>query len=219
MINFFRQQATAALSRISDIKALIGSYDCADKGNQYRNLDTAEGHTMYTYRPLTADDASCWKELYTIGAQDFPLGFLMTPAEVDDLSLEKCRSVLDAGGMRGVFSHDALVGFCGFRRFMPSRVRHRGEIGPFFVKREFQGAGAAQALMAGVLAEAKDAGIKQLELGVAQQNHRAIAFYERRGFKRYGEHPDAVRDDGGEAAAFYTACSFLSDRFVPHSRR
>lgn len=157
---------------------------------------------MFTYRTLTADDASCWKELFAIGARAFPLGFLMTPAEVDDLSLEKCRSVLDAGGMRGVFSHDALVGFCGFRRFLSSRVRHRGELGPFFVRREFQGAGAAQVLMAGVVAEAKGAGIEQLELGVAQQNHRAIAFYERQGFMRYGEHPDAVRDEEGDGSGF-----------------
>jgi len=158
---------------------------------------------MFTYRSLIPVDAQKWREIFAIGVRKFPLGFLMTPTEVDDLTMEKCQTILDAGGMRGVFEGDVLVGFCGYRHFKPIRIRHRGDIGPFFVMENFHGSGAAQVLMAGVLKEAKEAGVEQLELSVAQSNFRAIAFYERQGFVCYGVHPDAVRDDEADGSGFF----------------
>lgn len=161
-----------------------------------------EGFAMFTYRSLTAADAQGWREIFVNGVKNFPTGFLMTPAEVDDLTMERCQTILDAGGTRGIFEGELLAGFCGYRQFQPIRIRHRGEIGPFFVMENFHGSGAAQALMAGVVEEAKEAGVEQLELSVAQRNHRAIAFYERQGFVRYGAHPDAVRDEEADGSGF-----------------
>lgn len=157
---------------------------------------------MFAYRSLTVDEAPKWMEIFAVGVRRFPLGFLLTPVEIDAFTIEKCQSILKAGGIRGVFADDVLVGFCGYRHFQPARVCHRGEIGPFFVMENFQGSGAAQVLMAGVVAEAKGAGVEQLELAVAQQNHRATAFYERQGFVQYGTHPDAVRDEGADGSSF-----------------
>lgn len=113
---------------------------------------------MFTYRSLTAADAQGWREIFVNGVKNFPTGFLMTPAEVDDLTMERCQTILDAGGTRGIFEGELLAGFCGYRQFQPIRIRHRGEIGPFFVMENFHGSGAAQALMAGVVEEAKGAG-------------------------------------------------------------
>jgi ribosomal protein S18 acetylase RimI-like enzyme len=157
---------------------------------------------MFICRFLKADDAQKWKSIFAVGVRNFPLGFLMTPAEVDALTMEKCQSTLKEGGTLGVFVDDLLVGFCGYRQFQPARVRHRGNIGPFFVMENLQGSGAAKALMAEVIAKAKEAGVEQLELAVAQKNHRAIAFYEGQGFVRYGAHPNAVRDEEAGGSGF-----------------
>ena len=43
-----------------------------------------EGFAMFTYRSLTAADAQEWREIFVTGVKNFPTGFLMTPAEVDD---------------------------------------------------------------------------------------------------------------------------------------
>lgn len=98
--------------------------------------------------------------------------------------------------MRGVFADWRLVGFCGVRGFQRQRTRHRRVLGPFFVTEKMQGSGAAQCMMAGVIAEARVAGITQLELYVDTLNHRAIRFYENHGFERCGLHPNEMQIDG-----------------------
>lgn len=134
--------------------------------------------------------------LFFDGVIAFPHGFLMTAEEVERLSVEECEGILAGGTIRGIYAQDSIIGFCGYRPLGATRLRHRLALGPFFIKAEFQGEGAAQQLMAEVVAEAKAEGIRQIELSVISTNHRAIAFYERQGFRRYGEHPDAIRHDG-----------------------
>jgi GNAT superfamily N-acetyltransferase len=68
---------------------------------------------------------------------------------------------------------------CGLRREILRRIRHRAEVGPFFVTKVHQAKGAAQALMQGVIDEARACGIEQLELYVDAQNVRAWTFYEK----------------------------------------
>tara|TARA_B100000787_G_scaffold154507_1_gene129402 strand:- start:169 stop:528 length:360 start_codon:yes stop_codon:yes gene_type:complete len=94
------------------------------------------------------------------------------------------------------FDHEKLVGFCGYRPEPFERSHHRASIGPFFVSSKYQGCGAAQSLMLGVIQEARVAKIEQLELYVDTKNYRAIRFYEQQGFKRIATHTDSVRIDG-----------------------
>ena len=150
----------------------------------------------FEYRKLDAADAEQWQVLRLEGARNFPLGFLVTAQEAAAASVEQCRQILANGNSRGVFDGAKLVGFCGYRPERLERTRHRGELGPFFVAREYQGSGAAQRLMRGVVEEARESGIEQLELYVDTKNHRAIAFYERQGFERIAIHPDCVRSGG-----------------------
>ncbi|MCV3273017.1 GNAT family N-acetyltransferase [Roseobacter sinensis] len=149
----------------------------------------------FTYRTLTPDDAAAWQALRLEGVRDFPLGFLTTVEEAV-ASPERCREILRHGGLRGVLADETLVGFCGYRPQQLERTRHRCEIGPFFVTRRYQGAGAATALMRGVIDEAEGRGIAQIELFVDTENLRAIAFYERQGFQRIATFRDSVRIDG-----------------------
>ncbi len=150
----------------------------------------------FIYKTLTPEDAERWRALRLEGVRDFPLGFLTTLEEAEADRVARCREILGHGALRGLFSEAQLVGFCGYRPQRLARTRHRCEIGPFFITAGFQGRGAAQALMRGVLAEAKAAGIAQVELFVDSENRRAIAFYKREGFEQVATLPDTLRIDG-----------------------
>ncbi|WP_227267902.1 GNAT family N-acetyltransferase [Roseobacter weihaiensis] len=150
----------------------------------------------FIYRTLTSDHAQAWQQLRIEGARDYPMGFLVTLEETTAISVDRCRAILDGDSFRGVFAGEKLVGFCGYRPERLTRIRHRGEIGPFFVTRDYQGTGAAKTLMRGVIEEARGNGLAQLELFVDTENLRAIAFYEGRGFERVATHRDSVRIDG-----------------------
>ena len=159
-------------------------------------LTVLEDELAFNCRSLTAAEAKAWQALRIEGARDFPLGFLVTLTEVQQMTLERAATILGGGGTRGVFDGDELVGFCGFRPERLERTRHRAELGPFFVTGSQQGSGAASFLMKSVIDEAIGLGLEQLELFVDTLNHRAIAFYERHGFIRIATHPDGVRIDG-----------------------
>ena len=159
--------------------------------------------SVFSYKQLTSEHADAWQMLRLEGARDFPMGFLVTVEETASTPPERCRQILDFGTTRGVFEGTKLVGFCGFRRERLERTRHRAEIGPFFVTKGYQGQGAANVLMQGVINEAEESGIEQLELFVDSENHRAIAFYERRGFERVAMHPDGVRIGGKPRDDFF----------------
>lgn len=150
----------------------------------------------FNYKTLASEHAEEWHALRLDGTRDFPLGFLLTVEETAATPIERCREILDTGTLRGVFEAGKLVGFCGYRSQRLERTRHRAEIGPFFVASDYQGSGAAQVLIQGVVNEARESGIAQLELFVDTENDRAIAFYERQGFERIAIHPDGVRIDG-----------------------
>ncbi|WP_321341460.1 GNAT family N-acetyltransferase [uncultured Cohaesibacter sp.] len=147
----------------------------------------------FIYETVTPDHASDWRELRLEGVRDFPLGFLLTVEEAAAVDIDQCRDNLKSGTTRGVFSGAKLVGYCGYRPQELTRTKHRAEIGPFFVSQMYQGKGAANVLMRGVIDEARNSGLEQLELYVDTENFRAIAFYERLGFERVATIKDGVR--------------------------
>ncbi|WP_147111256.1 GNAT family N-acetyltransferase [Tateyamaria sp. syn59] len=151
---------------------------------------------MFSYRTLIATDASAWLALRKEGARVAPKGFLVTLDEVRKMDEAGAQKALEFGGMRGVFEDETLVGFCGYRPQQLQRIRHRAELGPFYVTPSQQGSGAAQVMMKGILEEARAGGVAQIELTVAPDNARAIAFYKRQGFQKYGVRPDAIREGG-----------------------
>jgi ribosomal protein S18 acetylase RimI-like enzyme len=69
------------------------------------------------------------------------------------------------------------------------------EIARFYVDRAFHGKGIAQALMAKAIDAARELGGKTIWLGVWERNPRAIAFYEKCGFRDCGSHPFLVGSD------------------------
>jgi len=69
------------------------------------------------------------------------------------------------------------------------------EIARFYVDRPWQGRGVAQELMSAVIDAAKRENAPGIWLGVWQRNARAIAFYEKHGFRRAGTQPFLLGSD------------------------
>ena len=69
------------------------------------------------------------------------------------------------------------------------------EIARFYVDRALHGQGVAHALMHACLEIAEQAGFRKLWLGVWEKNRRAIAFYEKCGFRDVGSQPFLLGSD------------------------
>lgn len=69
------------------------------------------------------------------------------------------------------------------------------EIERIYVLKSHHGRGVAQVLLAEALREARAQRADRLWLGVWEENHRAIRFYEKQGFVPFGTHPFRLGDD------------------------
>jgi ribosomal protein S18 acetylase RimI-like enzyme len=69
------------------------------------------------------------------------------------------------------------------------------EIARFYVDHAHHGRGLAQRLMHDVLEFARACGVERVWLGVWERNLRAIAFYEKSGFRISGSHPFLLGSD------------------------
>jgi GNAT superfamily N-acetyltransferase len=69
------------------------------------------------------------------------------------------------------------------------------EIGRFYVDRPWQGKGLAQGLMAAAKDAARELGGRTVWLAVWEHNPRAIAFYEKHGFRDVGSQPFRLGSD------------------------
>lgn len=148
-------------------------------------------------RPLDPEDAEAWHDLMLEGTAAFPSAFLVSHEEAAAMDVDRCRAALSSGNTYGVISDDGeLLGLAGLHIWALTRVQHRADIGPFFVRRHHQGTGAADRLMSALAGAAGAAGVAWLDLWVAEANTRARRFYARHGFTQAGRREDAVRIDG-----------------------
>ena len=101
---------------------------------------------------------------------------------------------------RTTFVADAdgkLVGYGQLRwNGTPSLAAARpAEIHRIYVERSWHGRGVAQALMARLLATAREGGADRVWLGVWERNARARAFYRKAGFAEIGDHAFVLGDE------------------------
>jgi RimJ/RimL family protein N-acetyltransferase len=88
-----------------------------------------------------------------------------------------------------------VVGWCDIRRSPFAAYAHRGAVGMGVVS-EHRGRGIGFRLLGAALEEAFRRGLGRIELDVRVDNVRAIALYEKVGFKREGVIRDAFFVDG-----------------------
>jgi diamine N-acetyltransferase len=83
-----------------------------------------------------------------------------------------------------------------FVAFAQLRVERNGvEIARFYVDHALHGQGIAQTLMQACFDAAAQAGFERVWLGVWEKNRRAIAFYEKCGFRDIGSQPFLLGSD------------------------
>jgi diamine N-acetyltransferase len=107
---------------------------------------------------------------------------------------KQTSEITEPGGRVLVIEDDrnGLLGFAHLRQTpAPAALDGRFglEIARFYVDRPWHGRGLARVLMSACIAEARSRGADALWLLVYQANARAIAFYEKSGFKRSGTQP------------------------------
>ena len=127
-------------------------------------------------------------ENLSFGAEGVPLSL---EAEQDYLR-SQCES---ADNVQYLAKMDGeIIGTASLNR-KPRRMSHRGVFG-ISLKKAWWGCGAASALAEGVLAFARETGVQQVNLAVRSDNKRAIALYERLGFRKLCTFPDFFNING-----------------------
>jgi RimJ/RimL family protein N-acetyltransferase len=137
--------------------------------------------------------------------REHPAMFGGSYAEAEAMPLEEWQGRVQAGlgGARGIIfvaeGGEALVGMTGLIRPESTRLRHAGTLWGVYVRREWRGAGIADALVEACAGWARAAGLRLIRLSVVTENVAAARLYARCGFQVYGVEPEALAHDG----AFY----------------
>ena len=122
------------------------------------------------------------------------------PADISEYVAHAFSPALQAAelrepGGRVLVVEDGEHGLLGFAhvRQTPTPAALAGrfalEISRFYVDRPWHGRGIARVLMSACIAEARSRGADSLWLLVYQENARAVAFYEKSGFRKSGTQP------------------------------
>lgn len=96
-----------------------------------------------------------------------------------------------------------IAGNCQFARKTKLKNRHRAMIGIALLK-DYWNLGIGTAMFQEMIRLARQQGIEQLELEVIEGNERAMALYEKMGFRVVGAKPNAIRlKDGTRLQEYY----------------
>ncbi len=153
-----------------------------------------DGRTLRFTRPQRADAAEMLAFLSVVGRET---DFLLNDS-TSRFTLEQEEDYLEAsakdahGGMFVGRVDGKIVCTYGVGTQPRERVRHNVTIG-LTVLKEFWGLGAGGAMLDHALACARETGVvKNMWLGVREDNFRAIALYEKFGFREAGRHKNAL---------------------------
>jgi ribosomal protein S18 acetylase RimI-like enzyme len=100
------------------------------------------------------------------------------------------------GAVFGAFGGDAgaaLLGTAGLHVDRALKSRHKGLVWGVHVRPEARGRGLGAALLAAVVAHAREAGLERLHLAVGTENAPARALYDAAGFVPWGLERRALR--------------------------
>lgn len=158
----------------------------------------------FTTRLATTDDAAI---LVQIGIETFQDTFAEFNTEEDmklylekTFTLEQVTQEIKDQTITYILAecNNQIVGYAKLRAdHKPAELNdERGiEIERIYSIKQFIGRNVGKILMEACLDRAKQRGYQVIWLGVWEHNSRAIAFYEKWGFKRFGAHPFLLGTD------------------------
>lgn len=157
-----------------------------------------DGSVLQIFRPRGENAAEILEYLKIVGGET---RFLLMDENGLGISEEREAKILEAayveprGGMHfGKINREIACMFslsCHPRR----RLAHTGEIA-LSVRKKYWHIGVGSAIMETLIELAKEASLKNVELGVYADNERAIALYRRFGFEEIGRHRGKMYVDG-----------------------
>lgn len=157
-----------------------------------------DGSVLQISRPRGENAAEILEYLKIVGGETH---FLLMDENGPGISEEREAKILEAayveprGGMHfGKINREIACMFslsCHPRR----RLAHTGEIA-LSVRKKYWHIGVGSAIMEALIELAKEASLKNVELGVYADNERAIALYRRFGFEEIGRHRGKMYVDG-----------------------
>lgn len=157
-----------------------------------------DGSVLQISRPRGENAAEILEYLKIVGGETH---FLLMDENGLGISEEREAKILEAayveprGGMHfGKINGEMACMFslsCHPRR----RLAHTGEIA-LSVRKKYWHIGVGSAIMEALIELAKEASLKNVELGVYADNERAIALYKRFGFEEIGRHRGRMCVDG-----------------------
>lgn len=157
-----------------------------------------DGSVLQISRPRGENAAEILEYLKIVGGETH---FLLMDENGLGISEEREAKILEAayveprGGMHfGKINREIACMFslsCNPRR----RLAHTGEIA-LSVRKKYWHIGVGSAIMEALIELAKEASLKNVELGVYADNERAIALYKRFGFEEIGRHRGRMCVDG-----------------------
>ncbi len=154
-----------------------------------RQIQLENGQTL-TLRHGTAEDGAAALDNFLLahGETDFLLTYpdenTFTPEQEADYLSRKAADPRQAEILAVLDGQ--IVGTAGIDAVGSQvKVRHRAEFG-INVAKAYWGLGIGRALTEACIALAREAGYAQLELDAVADNARALALYEKLGFREYG---------------------------------
>lgn len=172
-----------------------------------KQITLKDGRTAILRSPR-AEDADEMIEYMKTTAGETP--FLMRTPEECTATPEQ-----EAAYLQGILNseHNVMIvcevdgrmaGNCQLSFYHRIKSRHRGSVAIALLK-EFWGLGIGTAMFEEMFSIARNrGGILQLELEVIEGNTRAMALYEKMGFKTVAEHPNDTRlEDGTLLSLFF----------------
>lgn len=163
-----------------------------------KNIVLRDGSVLQIFRPRGENAAEILEYLKIVGGETH---FLLMDENGLGISEEREAKILEAayvearGGMHfGKINREIACMFslsCNPRR----RLAHTGEIA-LSVRKKYWHIGVGSAIMEMLIELAKEASLKNVELGVYADNERAIALYKRFGFEEIGRHRGRMCVDG-----------------------
>ncbi len=148
----------------------------------FRNPTEADAHEMVEYLRATA------------GETDFLIGYPEERTLTDEQeALFLKRSNESSKDLMIVCEVDGrIAGNCSIMFNSRIKTRHRASVGIALLK-EFWGLGIGTLMFEELIRIARERGIMQMELEVVEGNERAIALYQKMGFRTVAEKPNAIR--------------------------
>lgn len=152
--------------------------------------------STFTTRRLSAADLVAYHAVRSEGLTRDAASFRISVADDDALGDAAWKKRLSDDYVVAVEDGDCIVAIGGFSQLSGTKADHKGLIWGMYVRPEVRGKGVGDLIMKALVDHAQTV-VRQLQLTVVAANPRAIAFYQRHGFRLYGVEPESIKHDGG----------------------